>query len=55
MKEAVLDSLNGARFSPKHAAVAGWRHRALSQVEQAGVQPMPEDRVAQSKETLTVP
>ena len=28
---------------PKHAAVAGWKHRALSFVEQEGVQPMPKD------------
>ena len=26
---------------PKHAAVAGWKHRALSFVEQEVVQPMP--------------
>ena len=29
---------------PKHAAVAWWKHRALSFVEQQGVQPMPKDR-----------
>ena len=29
---------------PKHAAVAGWKHRALSFVEQEEVQPMPKDR-----------
>ena len=31
---------------PKHAAVAGWKHRALSYVE-CGVQPMPEGRSAE--------
>ena len=33
-------------FRPKHAAVAGWKHRALSSVEQKGAQPMPKDRGA---------
>ena len=33
-------------FLPKHAAVAGWTHRALFYVEQ-GVQPMPKDRGAE--------
>ena len=27
----------------KHAAFAGWRHRAFSFVEQEGIQPMPKD------------
>ena len=31
---------------PKHAAVAGWKHRALSFVEQDGVPPMLTDRGA---------
>ena len=38
-------------FSQKHAAVAGWRHRALAFVGQEGVQPMPKT-AAQSKDTL---
>ena len=32
---------------PKHAAVAGWKHRALSSLEQKGAQPMPRDRGAE--------
>ena len=32
---------------PKHAAVAGWKHRALSFAEQDGVPPMPKDRGAE--------
>ena len=32
------------RLLPKHAAVAGWKHRALSLVEREGVKPMPKDR-----------
>ena len=31
---------------PKHAAPAGWKHSALSHVEQEGVPPMPNDRGA---------
>ena len=31
---------------PKHAAVSGWKHRAVSCVEQGGVQTMPQDRGA---------
>ena len=33
--------------SPKHAAVAGWKHRALPFVEQDGLPPIPEDRGAE--------
>ena len=32
---------------PKHAAVAGWKHRALCFLEQEGVQPMPKGRGAE--------
>ena len=32
---------------PKHAAVAGWKHRAQSFLEQNGLPPMPEDRGAE--------
>ena len=32
---------------PKHAAVAGWKHRPLSLVEQEGVQSMPKDHGAE--------
>ena len=32
---------------PKHAAVAGWKHRALTCVEQAGVEPITKDRGAE--------
>ena len=32
---------------PKHAAVAGWKHRSLSYVAQDEVRPMPEDRGAE--------
>ena len=53
-KEVFLDSVNGRRCDtlqvpllPKHAVVAGWKHRALSCVEQDGVQPMPKDRGAE--------
>ena len=35
---------------PKHAAVAGWKHRALSHVEQEGVPPMPKDRGAEQRD-----
>ena len=35
------------RFLPKHAAPAGWEHRALTYVEQEGVPPMPKDRSAE--------
>ena len=42
---AVLNSASS--LLPKHAAVAGWKHRALSFVEQDGVPPMPEDRGAE--------
>ena len=42
---------SASSFLPKHVAVAGWKHRALSFVEQEEVQPMPKDR-AQSKETV---
>ena len=34
-------------FLPKHAATAGWKHRALSHVEQEGLLPMPKDRGAE--------
>ena len=40
----------GTRQAPplqKHAAVAGWKHRALSFMEQEGVQQMPTDRGAE--------
>ena len=33
-----------AASSLRHATVAGWKHRALTFVEQAGVKPMPKDR-----------
>ena len=39
----------------KHAAVAGWKHQCSFLCEQDGVQPMPKDRVVQSKETLMLP
>ena len=32
---------------PKHAAAAGWKHPALSHVEQDGLPPMPKDRGAE--------
>ena len=48
------DCLNGVlcetrqnSLLPKHTAVAGWKHRALSFLEQDGVQPMPKDRGAE--------
>ena len=31
----------------RHSAVAGWKHQALSHVEQDGVPPLPEDRGAE--------
>ena len=34
-------------FLPKHAAVAGWKHRALSFVKQEGVHQMPENHAAE--------
>ena len=42
---AVRDS--ASCLLPKHAGVAGWKHRALSIEEQEGVQPMPKDRGAE--------
>ena len=36
-----------ANFLPKHAAVAVWKHRSLSHVEQKNLPPMPKDRGAE--------
>ena len=36
-----------SRFYPKHTAAAGWKHRALSNVEQEEVSQMPKDRGAE--------
>ena len=40
--DAVRDA--ASRFLPKHTAVAAWKHRNLSHVEQEGFAPMPKDR-----------
>ena len=40
---------------PKHAAVAGWKNRALSCVEHEGVQPMPKKSWRDSKVTVDCP
>ena len=36
-----------SRLLPKHAAVAWWKHRTLSHVEQDGLPPRPKDRDAE--------
>ena len=43
----VLCENSASSLLPEHAAVAGWKHPALSFVEQHGVQPMPEHRGAE--------
>ena len=38
-----------------HAAVAGWKHRAVSHVEQDGVPPLPKDRGAEQVDVVALP
>ena len=47
--------ISASRLLPNHAAVAGWKHRALSFVEEEGEKPMPKDRGAEQGDVVGPP